>query len=138
MTMAKENETPDPAARPEAAYRAFLAEGLFRIQHCADCGGYTFYPRTHCKACGSGALGFVDAKGTGTVYSTTVVRQRPERGGDYNFALIELDEGPRMVSQVVGPTPEEVTIGMAVVARIEEVEGAPNVVFAPVETGGER
>ena len=63
-------------------------------------------------------LDWVKASGSGTVYSTTVVRRKPEAGGDYNVALIDLAEGPRMMSRVVGVEPTAVKIGMKVRARI--------------------
>jgi uncharacterized OB-fold protein len=56
--------------------------------------------------------------GTGTVYSTTVMRRKAEAGGDYNVALIDLQEGPRLMSRVEGVAPQDVKIGMAVTARI--------------------
>jgi uncharacterized OB-fold protein len=67
------------------------------------------------------------------VYSTTVVRQKPERGGDYNIALVDLFEGARMLSRVEGIAPAEVRIGMAVEAVIREVNGQRLVLFRPVQ-----
>ena len=58
--------------------------------------------------------------GGGTVYSTTVVRRKSADGGDYNVCLVDLAEGPRMMSRVVNVPPAEVKIGMAVRARITE------------------
>lgn len=107
---------------PEAFYQASLAEGEFKIQRCDDCEAHVFYPRAVCPKCGSMALSWVQASGAGTVYSTSTVRQRPERGGDYNVAIVELAEGPRMMSRVDGPAADEVAIGMAVTARIEHDE----------------
>jgi uncharacterized OB-fold protein len=75
-------------------------------------------------------LEWVEASGEGTVYSTTVVRNRPPTA-DYNVALIELTEGPRMMSRVVGLDPAAVAIGLKVRAHIAELDGAPAVVFAP-------
>jgi uncharacterized OB-fold protein len=63
------------------------------------------------------------------VYTTSVVRQRPERGGDYNLALIDLDEGPRMMSRVEGIEPTEVTIGLKVKAKVDTSGDDPIVVF---------
>ncbi|MEL6482614.1 MAG: OB-fold domain-containing protein, partial [Pseudomonadota bacterium] len=69
------------------------------------------------------------------VYATTCTRQRPEKGGDYNIALVDLDEGPRLMTRVEGVAADAVAIGMRVKARIAEVGGAPNVVFDVVEAG---
>jgi hypothetical protein len=116
---------------PEARFHAFLKEGRFMIQRSASTGRYVFYPRVLAPGTGEADLEWVEASGEGTVYATTVTRRRPEQGGDYNVALIDLKEGPRMMSRVVGIEPEKVTIGMRVRARIEELNGAPAVVFEP-------
>ena len=73
----------------------------------------------------------MEASGTGTVYATTVVRQRPEKGGSYNVALIDLAEGPRLMSTVMGVEPEAVRIGMPVRARIDTTGEEPLLVFEP-------
>lgn len=116
---------------PEARYYAYLKEGRFMIQRSASSGKYVFYPRVVNPGTGEADLEWVEASGEGTVYATTVARRRPEQGGDYNVALIDLKEGPRMMSRVVGIEPEQVKIGMKVRARIEELNGAPAVVFTP-------
>ena len=64
------------------------------------------------------------------VYSTTVMR-KPPQSANYNVALIDLAEGPRMMSRVEGIAPEAVKIGMAVRARIITEDDAPVVVFEP-------
>jgi len=106
-----------------AEYLAALSEGRFIIQRCNECSKHIFYPREFCPHCSSSSLLWEDAKGSGTVYSTTTVRRKPEAGGDYNVALIELVEGVRMMSTLRGMAPDEVKIGMAVKARIEEGSG---------------
>jgi len=117
---------------PEAVFREHLAQGRFMIQRSASTGRYVFYPRVVAPGTGEADLEWVEASGEGTVYATTVTRRRPEHGGDYNVALIDLAEGPRMMSRVVGIDPGEVTIGMKVRARVQELNGAPAVVFEPV------
>lgn len=122
----------DPAFQgpgPDARFRDALAGGTLMIQRCRNCGEYTFYPRVLCRHCGSKDLSDVPAGGRGTVYSTSVVRQKPEQGGDYNIALIDLEEGPRLMSQVTGVAPAEVRIGMAVKAKIIDIAGQPTLVF---------
>jgi uncharacterized OB-fold protein len=64
-----------------------------------------------------------------------VVRQKPEKGGDYNVALIELDEGPRMMSRVMDVDPDKVKIGMKVSAHIGLLDGQHAVVFYNKEQG---
>jgi uncharacterized OB-fold protein len=116
-------------AGPDAAFRRHLEEGRFMIQKCGRCNTYIFYPRLLCTGCGTDDLTWQTASGGGTVYSTTVVRRRPEQGGDYNVAVIELSEGPRLMSRVVGMAPADVAIGMPVRAAIEQTAQGPFVVF---------
>lgn len=112
-------------------YRQALAEGHFLIQRCAACARAVFYPRMICPHCGGDDLAWEAPSGRGTVYSTTVVRRKTEAGGDYNVALIDLEEGVRMMSRVDAVAPEAVRIGMAVQARVLSREGGNLVVFVP-------
>jgi len=116
---------------PDAIFSRALAEGEFRIQLCADCSQHFFYPRITCPHCGSNKLAWVTPSGKATVYSTSVPRLKPGQGGHYNIALIDLAEGPRMMSRVVGLAPEKVKIGMAVKAFVGEIDGDPAVFFKP-------
>ncbi len=115
------------SAGPEAAFREKLAQGRFEIQRCGSCARHVFYPRVLCPHCGSGRLEWTAPSGWGTVYSTTVVRRKPADGGDYNVALVDLDEGVRLMSSIVGAAPHEVSIGARVKARVQE----GRVVFSP-------
>jgi len=117
---------------PDAVYRANLAAGKLALQICAACGDKAvFPPRAVCPHCGSTALRWQAASGGGTVYSTTVVRDRPENGGDRNIALIDLAEGARLMSRVEGLPPDQVRIGMRVKARIAKTDAGPLLVFDP-------
>lgn len=127
------NEISNPG--PLSIYEDNLAKGQFRIQQCRDCGQHVFYPRQLCNHCGSSQLKWVDVSGRGTVYSTSVVRRRPEKGGNYNVSLIDLEEGPRMMSRVMDVDPEEVTIGMQVSAHVGMIDDQPAVVFYNKEQG---
>lgn len=66
------------------------------IQRCDDCGHLQLYPRSLCTSCASQRLGYVQAAGTGTVYSYTVVHRAPHPAFEppYVVALVRLDEGP--------------------------------------------
>ena len=121
---------------PMQVYEDNLTRGEFKIQQCNDCGQHVFYPRQLCHHCGSSDLKWVAISGKGIVYSTSVVRRKPERGGDYNVALIDLEEGPRMMSRVIDLEPEEVTIGMSVSAHVGMIDDDPAVVFYNKEQGG--
>lgn len=122
--------TAAPPAGPEKHYLDQLAQGQFLIQRCQACARAVFYPRMICPHCGSDRLDWATPSGKGTVYSTTVVRRKAEHGGDYNVALIDLEEGVRMMSRVEGISADLVTIGMAVQASVEDGDaGAKVVVF---------
>jgi uncharacterized OB-fold protein len=120
---------------PGAAFAAFLKKGEIRLQVCAACGKQIFFPRTLCPYCGGDKLEWKRVSGRASVYSTTIVRQRPERGGDYNVSVIEFAEGARMLSRVEGVAPAEVKIGMAVEAAIADIDGAPQIVFTRPAAG---
>ena len=119
-----------PVAGVEQAYFRNLAEGRFQIQRCVECKRHVFYPREICPHCTSCSLEWVTPSGRGTVYSHTTLRRKPDAGGDYNVSLIDLEEGVRMMSCVTGVAASEVKIGMPVVAKIVERNGARTVVFA--------
>ena len=104
-----------------------LAEGRFEIPRCRDCRKFHFFPRLCCPYCGSQALDWTAPSGQGTLYSVTIVRAR--EGADYTVVLVDLDEGPRLMSRVVDMPVDEVRIGMRVTARIDVVDGAPLLVF---------
>ena len=117
---------------PGEQFKAFLREGRFLVQKSRRSGHIVFYPRVAEPVTGERDLEWVACSGLGTVYSVTVVRRRAEKGGDYNVALIDLDDGFRMLSRVETARPTEVCIGQRVHARIAELEGEPAVVFDPL------
>ena len=92
-----------------------------------------FFPRVRCPYSGQDCLEWRLSAGTGTVYSTSVVY--PRKGEPYNVALIDLDEGFRMMSRVEGADPAQVAIGQRV--RFHAVSEAdlddPIPVFTPME-----
>lgn len=114
--------------KPHEEYFAHLADGRFMIQHSPSTGQYVFYPRVAAPQTGATDLQWVPASGKGTVYATTTVRPRPPQP-PYNVALIELAEGPRMMSRVEGVDAQDVKIGMAVTARVANEQEGPVVVF---------
>ncbi|MGB2693698.1 MAG: Zn-ribbon domain-containing OB-fold protein [Dehalococcoidia bacterium] len=114
---------PTPTAITKPFWEATKRHKLV-LQRCAACQQYVFYPRPFCPACGSSDLAWTDVSGKGTVYSYTVARRPTSRAFEadvpYVIAIVELDEGPRMLSNVVGCAPEDVRCGMAVVAEYED------------------
>ncbi len=129
--MTTPSEAVRPEVKPDEQFTAFLAEGRFMIQRGVETGTHVFFPRVVAPRTGE-ALEWVEASGRGTVHSTTVVRKRPPEP-HLNVALIDLAEGPRMMSRVEGIDATEVHIGMAVIARIVQAEDGPLVVFVPCE-----
>ncbi len=115
---------PNAGLGPEAQYRAFLREGRFMLQRSRSTGRYVFYPRVAAPGTGETDLDWVEASGDATVYAITVNRARE---GAYNLALVDLAEGPRMMSRVVDV--ETAPIGTKLRAKIIEADGAPLVVF---------
>ncbi|ATI80736.1 hypothetical protein A6768_12525 [Sphingobium yanoikuyae] len=115
---------------PHAEYREHLEAGRFMIQRSRSTGGHVFYPRVLEPRTGAMDLEWVEASGRGTVHASTVARMKPPTPS-YNVALIDLEEGPRMMSRVEGIAPEDVRAGMAVQAHIVTEDDQPLVVFRP-------
>jgi hypothetical protein len=115
---------------PEKEFFEHLRAGRFMLQRSRTTGGWVFHPRVAEPGTGATDLEWVSASGRGVVYSTTVIRQKPP-APHYNLALVELAEGPRMMSRVQGIAPEAVKIGMAVNAKVIVEGEQPLVVFEP-------
>jgi len=107
---------------PEGQFWAHLRDGRLMIQHSRSTGQFVFYPRLIAPGSGADDLEFVEVSGAGTVYSTTTIRRPAKHGGDHNVCVVDLDEGVRMLSRMVGCAPDEVHIGMRVQAAIEPVD----------------
>jgi len=108
---------------PWAEYQARLNAGQFCIQQGGD-GQFFFYPRVIAPGSGINDWQWVAASGAASIYSLSRIPQRPERGGDYYVAIVELKEGPRMMTQLRLQSDELPKIGDAVEAFIEQQEGA--------------
>ena len=114
---------------PEKEYLAFLASGRFMIQRSPKSGRHVFYPRLAEPVTGD-SLEWVEACGRATVYSVTVLHPKPPEAA-YNLVLVDLEEGPRLMSRIDGIAAEKVTIGMHVQAKIIEESGQTLLVFEP-------
>jgi uncharacterized OB-fold protein len=114
---------------PDALFQQALARGEFRLQRCRDCGRAIFYPRLLCPHCGSRELDWFTPSGRGTVHSTSTVRVKPGKGESYNISLIEMEEGPRLMSRVVDVAVDDVKIGLRVTAFVGEIDGQAVVLF---------
>jgi len=98
------------------------------IQQCDDCGARQFFPQSYCRNCLAENLGWIEATGRGKVYTYTIVNRPPtvrfQEDVPYVVALIELEEGVRMMSNVVGIDPEAVRIDMPVEVVFDEITPA--------------
>ena len=121
--MAPTNPKPAPAIDPDSApYWQALNDEKFLLKICRGCGKSHFYPRELCPYCHSDELSWIEASGRGVIYSFTVCRRPagPAFANDvpYTVALVDLAEGPRMMSRIVGD-PAKVAIGLKVKVRFE-------------------
>jgi uncharacterized OB-fold protein len=102
-----------------------LKEHRLRIQKCGQCAQFRFPPRVICPYCMSLVSQWVEAKGVGTIYSFTIVHHAytPAYEGEipYVVAIVELEEGIRLITNIVGCNPEQVEIGMPVELAFEDV-----------------
>ncbi len=95
------SEFADPTTEP---YWRACAERRLIVQRCEVCGAHQFYPRPFCLACESDRVQWVEAKGRGVIYSLTTVRVPvvEELKPPYLLALVDLDEGVRLLTNIVG------------------------------------
>lgn len=124
-------DLPAPVVNADSApYWEGARQGKLLLQRCRDCGTLRFFPRYLCTACGSERTEWAEASGRGTVHSFTIVHRAafPEFQArtPYVVALIDLEEGPRMMTNIVGGDALDVAIGDAVVVAFEArgMEGA--------------
>ena len=120
---------PLPAITTEAKpFWEAAAQNKLVVQRCLNCHAYVWTPRPACYECGGEELEWKDVSGKGTVYSFTVIRQVVGRAASkafepdvpYVVAWVDLEEGPRMISNVIGCPVEDVKIGMKVSVVFEQ------------------
>ena len=103
------------------------ARGVLLLQRCGACQSYRHPPSPICPQCLSDRHEWVEASGRGTVYTFVVVRETRARGWDklvpYVVAVVTLEEGPRMLTNITNVAPEEVKIDMPVAVTFGEVDG---------------
>jgi uncharacterized OB-fold protein len=126
-----------PARRTKetAPFWDAAGQGRLVLPRCVACDEYIWYPRRFCPFCGSREVTWVEVSGRGVVYAHTTVRKGmgPYAAvGPYVLAYVELDEGPRILTNVVGIEPSAVACGMPVVAVFDPAGDADAVVrFRP-------
>ena len=127
-----------PQITPETAeYWAGCKRHELLIQRCVDCRAAQFYPRAFCTHCSGGKLQWVRASGRGTLASYTIVHRAvsPAYAAEvpYVVALVSLEEGPTMMSNVVSCSPESLRIGMSLEVVFDDwPEGVTVPKFRPV------
>jgi uncharacterized OB-fold protein len=122
--MSMTGDLPAPIVNADSApYWEGAREGKLLLQRCGDCGTLRFFPRYLCTACGSDRTEWAEASGRGTVHSFTIVHRAafPEFQArtPYVVALADLEEGPRMMTNIVGDDALGVAIGDAVIVEFE-------------------
>jgi len=120
---------PLPAITTEAKpFWDAAAQQKLVIQRCKECNAWVWTPRPSCNECGSEKVEWTPMSGKGEVYSFTVIRQIAGRAASQAFqndipyvvAWVDLDEGPRMITNIIGCPVEKVSLGMKVSVVFEQ------------------
>ena len=128
---------PQPTPETQPFWDA-AAQGELRIQRCVTTGKFFFYPRPYSPYAFDGEVEWVTVSGDATLYSYNI-NHRPARGFEdetpYAIAVVELAEGPRMMTNIVGieNTPENLVLDMPLKVQFQERDGITVPVFAPAE-----
>lgn len=112
MFLSDDRQWPAPATNPEnQPFFVAAAQGRLLYGRCRDCGKAHYYPRRSCPHCFSAGVDWADASGRGRIYSYTVTGPASDR---QVLAFIELEEGVRMLSNIVDAAPGRLAIGAPV------------------------
>jgi len=127
---------PAPPVDPETApFWAATARGELLVKQCEDCASLIWYPRSLCPECGSPRTRWQPVSGRGQVYSYTVNNrgEGPYRDcGPYVLAYVELDEGPRLMTNIVEAEPGALAVGLPVEVTFHDTgEGSALPRFRP-------
>jgi uncharacterized OB-fold protein len=127
-----------PTSELTAAYWEAARRRELVIQRCGDCEHWLFPPHAHCPKCGSDRLAWKRVSGKGTVYTFTVAHRPPHpvfsAQCPLTIAIVELAEGPRMMTNITGCKPADVQVGMAVIVDFETIDDSD--FLLPVFTPG--
>ena len=130
--------------RPEVTadtepYWSGVADGVLLLQHCSGCGCVLHPPAPACPVCQSDVLQWQAASGKGLLFSYTVVHHPTHSAFadrvPYVVALVELDEGVRLVTSIVGATDEQLRVGMPLEVVFVRSENLVLPYFRPVQDG---
>jgi uncharacterized OB-fold protein len=106
-------------------------EDRFLIKRCTACKKAHWYPRALCPYCMSDETVWEQSPGEGVLYTFSVMRRSPT--GPYAIGYVNLDEGPAVLTNILGVAPEALKIGMRMRVKFQETEGGPPVpVFVPL------
>jgi uncharacterized OB-fold protein len=127
----QERKIRDPATNPgDQPYFDAAAEGKLMLKKCNDCGEVHHYPRALCPFCWSDRVEWVQAKGTGSIYTYSVTRRGAP--APYCIAYVTLDEGPKMMTNIVDCDLDTIRIGQKVKVVFKKSENGTSVpMFAP-------
>lgn len=117
---------PRPTPTDDGAFFFEAAKaGRLMVQRCSACSAYQFPPHAACQKCQSFELVPTEVSGKGEIYSFVVTHYPQVPSFDYPLpvALVQLDEGPRMISNIVGTDPSDLAIGMGVMVTFVECDG---------------
>jgi len=133
MTVEKPLPHPDPLTAP---YWAAAREHRFVLPRCEACLAHHFYPRSVCPHCGSPRIAWQEASGRGTVYTYTIIHRAPSPAYvadvPYAVAVVALEEGPHLMTNIVDCAPDAISIGMPVRVAFRDVSAEVTLpVFAP-------
>lgn len=111
---------PTRSALSEPWFEACKA-GRLLIQHCSACGHQQFYPRVVCSQCSSTDIDWIEASGKATIASYTVVRHAVSKAYEapYVVALVDLHEGPRLMTNIVDSEFDRLRIGATAQLQFE-------------------
>lgn len=134
-----EKVAPVPTPETQRFWDGCAADELW-IQYCDDCSRYYFYPRPSCPACGSLAVRWRRVSGRARLYSY-VISHRAAPGYEdevpYTIAVVQLEEGPRMTTNIVGiePDPEKLRLDMPLEVTFEQRGEVCLPMFRPAQAG---
>lgn len=112
-----------PEVWPEAEpYWQAAVQGTLKVMYCLACAQHYVHPRPYCPHCGSDRTEWHDAAGTGTIYTFTVTARAPVF---QVTAMVQLTEGPIMMTAIVGSDPAVLAIGQAVTVDFQPTDGGP-------------
>jgi hypothetical protein len=136
--MTHDTRIPKPIPEPDEASRPFFdaaLSGRLLLMKCGTCETVRLPSRQHCDACLSTEVEWVEASGRATVRSFGIMHQRlhPAFADEipYNVAVVELEEGPRLPTNLVGIANDAIRVGMKVVLEWERHEDVALPKFRP-------